>query len=144
MSSWGTGYVPPNAEQAGAARHRTERWEPQAEGKQQEGTFKPLIKNQPHQSTRGTQVLEAKAPASRTQSCLGSSWTLSDAFLGRSCSLGNTLCRGHCQDGLLQTGCDSKKRPSNLGPAACYREWPFLTASILTFLPLVRGLGYRN
>lgn len=76
MSSWGTGYVPPNAEQAGAARHRTERWEPQAEGKQQEGTFKPLIKNQPHQSTRGTQVLEAKAPASRTQSCLGSIWTL--------------------------------------------------------------------
>lgn len=48
MSRWGgeeaTGYLPPNAGQAGTARHRTERWEPQAEGKQQEGTFKPLVR----------------------------------------------------------------------------------------------------
>lgn len=75
MSSWGgweaTGYVPPNAGQAGAARHRTERWEPQAEGKQQEGTFKPLVKNQPHQTTRGTQRSEAEAPASWTERCPG-------------------------------------------------------------------------
>lgn len=27
------------------------------------------------------------------------------------------------------------KRPSNLGHVARYREWPFLTASFLTFLP---------
>lgn len=48
------GYVPPNAGQAGAAQHRTERWEPRAEGRQ-EGTLKPLVGNQPqpHHTTRG-------------------------------------------------------------------------------------------
>lgn len=70
MSSWGgweaTGYVPPSAGQAGAARHRTERWEPRAEGRQQEGTFKPLVRRQPHPRTG-----RAEAPAAGTESRRG-------------------------------------------------------------------------
>lgn len=77
-----TGYVPPNAGQAGTARHRTERWEPQAEGKQQEGTFKPLIKNQPHQTKRRHAGSRSKGPASGTENCLGSIWMLTEQFSG--------------------------------------------------------------
>lgn len=65
------GYLPPNAGQAGTAHHRTERWEPQAEGKQQEGTFKPLVKNHSHAKPRERHAgsLEVKVLASHTENC---------------------------------------------------------------------------
>lgn len=98
-----TGYVPPSAEQAGTARHRTERWEPQAEGKQQEGTCKPLIRKQPHQSKTGRRSLEVQAPAARTGSGLGLVWTLRGTFWDGHCVHRAVLCT-HWRDGLSRAG----------------------------------------
>lgn len=74
------GYVPPNAGQAGTARHRTERWEPQAEGKQQEGTFKPRIESQPHRTKRGGGRPGAALPPEQTPR--GRAWPLGGAVRG--------------------------------------------------------------
>lgn len=46
-----TGYLPPNAGQAGTARHRTERWEPRAEGNNKKAHVNHSSEPQPRQGT---------------------------------------------------------------------------------------------
>lgn len=140
-----TGYVPPNAGQAGTARHRTERWEPQAEGKQQEGTFKPLIKNQPHQTKRRHAGSRSKGPASGTENCLGSIWMLTEQFSG------TLVQRGRYSLPWTRTGWPRSDRAGLKAAAsacgACGRlPWAGSAQRpwLLALLPLVGGLGCRG
>lgn len=67
-----TGYLPPSAGQAGTAHHRTERWEPQAEGNNKKVHLNHSSGSQPRQSTKSTQLVEIKALASQAENYLDS------------------------------------------------------------------------